>query len=395
MIQIKPRIDQEGTCPSCSKVVSPFRVLWQGQHTCGVFKCPECNTLFIEDFKMMFSSDASFQVNLSTGELIQLYGNSDYMGWFGKPLGQSIANPQEYPELVIKIEKIKESKKVVVLNCLDFLYGHSLIKLFDVEFFLEKQSSLGVIMIIPTLLRWLVPAGVAEIWTVNIPLTKMLNFYPQLDQTINKEWERFDLVYLSKGIHQPLFYNGTKYTGVEKHDFSQEKYRITFIWRSDRVWCPAKIYLYPGTSPEVILSSLTQQNNNICTLFEGVRTFFPHAIFTIAGLGRETNFPDWIDDCRVEKYTPVLEKEMCQIYGESRLVIGVHGSNMLLPSAHAGLTIDLLPDDRWGNLAQDILYQDIPIHKVVHKYLHLPLTTEISLVSSIANTMIAASCESK
>lgn len=393
MIKIKPTLEDQGTCPTCGRILRPFRVLWQGQHTCGVYKCSSCQISFIEDFKMMFSRDAPFQVNLSTGEWIQLYGKEEYLGWFGKPLGESIANPQQYPDLTLHVEKIHHHKEVVIINCLDFLYGHSLIKLFDIEYYLQQQVSLGVIVIIPDILRWLVPAGVGEIWTVNIPLRKMLNFYPGLDQKINKECERFDVLYLSKGIHQPAFFNMTKYTGVEKHNFQHKNYRITFIWRSDRVWCPAKVYLYAGTGVGVILTSLTQQKENICKLFAGLRISFPQAVFCVAGLGREMDFPDWIDDCRVESYTPALEQTMCQIYAQSRLVIGVHGSNMLLPSAHAGLTIDLLPDDRWGNLAQDIIYQEIPMHKVVHKYLHLPIATDIELVSKIGVTMINASCE--
>lgn len=394
MIQIKPSIEQQGTCPGCSKVINPFRVLWQGQHTCGIFKCPSCQTLFLEDLKMMFSIDAPFQVNLSTGDLIQLYGKDDYLGWFGKPLRLSVANPQEYPNLAMKVEKIKENQEVVILNCLDFLYGHCLIKLLDIEYYLDQQASLGVIVIIPDIFRWLVPEGVSEIWTVNIPLLKMLNFYPELDQKITKECERFDVVYISKGIHQPPFCNMTRYTGVPKHNFEKQDFRITFTWRSDRVWCPQNVYLYPSTSPEIRLNSLEQQQKNICQIFEQLRTHFSHATFTVAGLGRETHFPGWIDDCRVERYTEDIERSMCQIYGESRLVIGVHGSNMLLPSAHAGVTIDLLPDDRWGNLADDIIYQDIPVNKVVHKYLHLPLATDLNLLTKIAAMMINRSCES-
>ena len=148
MIQIKPTIEQQGTCPGCGKEINPFRVLWQGQHTCGVFKCPSCQTLFLEDFKMMFSIDAPFQVNLSTGQLIQLYGSADYVGWFGKPLRQSVGNPQAYPNLTMKVEKIKEHQEVVILNCLDFLYGHSLIKLLDIEYYLEQQASISRLFVI-------------------------------------------------------------------------------------------------------------------------------------------------------------------------------------------------------------------------------------------------------
>ncbi|WP_378953178.1 hypothetical protein [Pelosinus sp. sgz500959] len=393
MIQIKPRIEHQGTCPGCGQEINPFRVLWQGQHTCGVFKCPSCQTLFLEDFRMMFSIDAPFQVNLLTGDLIQLYGKTDYVGWFGRPLRQSLASPQDYPNLAIKVEKIKDHQEVVILNCLDFLYGHCLIKLLDLEYYLNQQTSLGIIIIIPDILRWLVPDSVAEIWTVNIPLGKMLNFYPELDQRINRECERFDLVYVSKGVHQPPFCNITRYTRAPQYNFEKQDFRITFIWRSDRVWSPQKVYLYHGISPEIRLYSLEQQQKNICQLFEQLRIHFPHAIFTVAGLGRETAFPCWIDDCRVEKYTEDLERSMCQIYGESHLVIGVHGSNMLLPSAHAGLTIDLLPDDRWGNLADDIIYQDIPINKIVHKYIHLPLAIDIHLLTKIAAVVIDKLCK--
>ncbi|HEX8685798.1 MAG TPA: hypothetical protein VF654_04825, partial [Pyrinomonadaceae bacterium] len=37
---------------------------------------------------------------------------------------------------------------------------------------------------------------------------------------------------------------------------------------------------------------------------------------------------------------------------------GVHGSNMLLPSAHAGGVVELIGPERWGNLTQDILFRD-------------------------------------
>lgn len=38
--------------------------------------------------------------------------------------------------------------------------------------------------------------------------------------------------------------------------------------------------------------------------------------------------------------------------------MGVHGSNMLLPSAHARATLVLMPRKRWGNFIQDILFQE-------------------------------------
>jgi len=52
------------------------------------------------------------------------------------------------------------------------------------------------------------------------------------------------------------------------------------------------------------------------------------------------------------------EREWCERYAASHVAVGVHGSNMLLPSAHAGAVVELLGAERWGNFAQGILFRD-------------------------------------
>jgi len=49
-----------------------------------------------------------------------------------------------------------------------------------------------------------------------------------------------------------------------------------------------------------------------------------------------------------------IERSWCETYAKSQVVIGVHGSNMLLPTAHAAGCVEILPDDRFGNIVQDI-----------------------------------------
>jgi hypothetical protein len=331
---------------------------------------------------------APFQINLTNGRLFQLDGDEGYKSWFGIPLLMSVFRPQYDPNMVFQVEKRLETKKVIIINCLHFLYGDALLKLLSVEYYLREKPEFNVIVLIPNILRWMVPDGVTEIWTTNIPLAKMLNFYPQLDQLINRECQRFDTIYLSRAHYQPHCPEISQYTGVAKHNYGKQDFRITFIWRDDRVWCRANPYLHHKLAPELCKSGLQQQNSNICYFFERLRLQFSHVNFTVAGLGVATAFPAWIDDRRVEKYTDDLEQATCKIYAESRLVIGVHGSNMLLPSAHAGMTLDLIPDDRWGNLAQDIIYQDIDVRRAVHQYLYLPLSTDINLLVTIASNQL-------
>ncbi len=97
--------------------------------------------------------------------------------------------------------------------------------------------------------------------------------------------------------------------------------------------------------------------------------------------------PEWIEDYRVDSFNEKIEKEICRVYSQSRLVIGLHGSNMLLPSAHAGMTIDLI-DERWGNFAQDILYQESDPRMASFRYRFLPYQTSNDTLAFIAAVMV-------
>lgn len=61
---------------------------------------------------------------------------------------------------------------------------------------------------------------------------------------------------------------------------------------------------------------------------------------------------------------------------------------MLLPSGHAGMTIDIMPKDRLGNFAQDILYQEKDSRLAAFKYRYLPIEIGVKLLADIASSMI-------
>ena len=60
--------------------------------------------------------------------------------------------------------KIKASREIfskvvnpVVLNCIDKLYGHCLLKLINAQYHLDCISKSSLIVIVPKFLRWMVP----------------------------------------------------------------------------------------------------------------------------------------------------------------------------------------------------------------------------------------------
>ena len=113
----------------------------------------------------------------------------------------------------------------------------------------------------------------------------------------------------------------------------------------------------------------------------------PEAKFAVAGRGTKTKFPEWIEDYRVDSFNEKIEKEICGLYSQSRLVIGLHGSNMLLASVQAGMTIYLI-DERRGNFAQDILYQERDPRMATFHYIFLPYQTSNDTLGFIASVMV-------
>ncbi len=349
-------------------------------HTLVKSECGGCRAEIIEDLKVSHALllDPN-KIDLEQGKI------------FSKGLGTPplLENLHDRVQLECKIEKevLIKFDRVIVLNCIDYLYGHCLLKLLNIQRHLEDFPDYGIIAIVPQFLRWMIPEGVAEIWTVNIPLKHALLCYPTLNDFVHREFDRFDEIYVSKAYSHPSQFDIAKFTRVSKHDFNQEQVRISFIWREDRLWCN-NLLTKVLKKMNLINLALLIQNRKIQSVFDRIRSKLPTAKFTVVGLGIKTNFPNWIEDYRVKKFDAEAERKTCQIYADSRLTIGVHGSNMLLPSAHAGMTIDILPEDRLGNFAQDILYQEPDPRFASFRYRYLSFHTSTSELADIGSSML-------
>lgn len=383
MIRIKPTIQHTVVCPYCGIDAVSNRVLWQGIHVAVVAKCPICDTETIADLPIGQAIFTPYQVNVATNEV---FGDQAASDWFGKPLLDSLRNPDSLYQVEIQVERRREISNAIVLNCLDYLYGHSLLKLLNADMYSGIDQQTGLVVVVPTYLRWMVPKYVAEVWVVDIPLSRSRSYFPSLHAAMEKELVRFDEVHLSLAHSHPCKFNITNFSGETPCKVDGQTAQITFVWREDRIWSgryAAKLLRWFGLD-------LYWQNRKITSLFKRLKNEIPEVRCVVAGLGKSTRFPEWIRDARVESFDEDNEKTTCRIYSESKLVVGVHGSNMLLPSAHAWATIDLMPDDRWPNLAQDILYQgeNGDARTVSWRYRFIPLKTSLSQTALLARTTL-------
>lgn len=386
MIEIKPSVSFIFHCPVCGDSLSKGGIIWQGIHVCIETRCGHCAKSFLSDLPVGHGVHAPFHVEKNSYELFGQNSRS----WLGTPLQHSLKFPDK-SDVKLKIVKKKDISEanVVILNCIDYLYGHSLLKLLNASRHLNQGQY--VVVIVQKFLTWLVPDDVAEIWEVDLSLDKSLNYYPDLDKKISLQLTRFESVQISKGLAHPKYFNIEDYSGVSKFKATSltKAKQVLFVWREERLWIKNEIVFQVFRKLKLEKCLLLWQRRKVVSLFKKIRkNLGGETQFVVAGLGMMGQFPEWIIDKRVAQFDENIEKVLCDYYAKSDLVIGVHGSNMLLPSAHANMVLDIMPKDRWGNITQDVIYQENDNRMTSFRIRYIPIEVKVSSLALIAQSMI-------
>lgn len=347
--------------------------------------CSNCQSEFYGDLPAGQGIYTPILLDKKTGETF----NGDNAKWFADWLSDSFQNRTDVPNK-FEIRQFSEIKnKVILLNCLDTLYGHSLLKLLNAQIYLDRQPDCSLIVIVPPFLEWMLPEGVAEAWIVDLPLRRGTEWNDWLAGKIAENLEKFAQVFLSPAFSHPhpADYDIERFTRIKP--FALEKFAetnpvVTFIWREDRLWeGEEKQGLFGLTK-----NPISEQSEKIVRLAEVLRGEHPRFDFAVVGLGTKGSFPDWIKDLRKNALNADDEREWCRRYAASHAVVGVHGSNMLLPSAHAGCVVELLPEDRQGNFLQDILLRPSDVRETLFRYRFVPLSTTPEDLARIVSVVL-------
>jgi hypothetical protein len=180
-----------------------------------------------------------------------------------------------------------------------------------------------------------------------------------------------------------------------QHDGSEPQ--VTFVLREDprRLWAP-RSPLPRGWSPlpRALLQrlALRSQNRRVARVVRQLRAVVPGVKFVAVGLGRHGRLPTCVRDLRVATVTSRDHLAWCNEFLGSRLVIGVHGSNMMLPSALAGAVIDLIPYHKLPNIAQDLIIagpDEAQPKLALFRYRILPAETSATTVSETAFAILS------
>ncbi|GAG46696.1 unnamed protein product, partial [marine sediment metagenome] len=209
-----------------------------GMRNLSGLKCPQCKVEFYGDLPVGHGLHYPMLLEVKTGIVHDKYA----VDWFANWLQDSYANRVKTPVEFIT-ENFKPLKKPILLNCIDTLYGHSLLKLLNAQYYLDHCSDFDLILLVPRFLCWMVPDGVAAIWTVDLPLKRGIEWNDWIASEIKRHIEQFESCWLSVAFSHPYpeDFAIERFTRVQPFPIDEwivrlEKPTVTFIWREDRNW---------------------------------------------------------------------------------------------------------------------------------------------------------------
>lgn len=407
VIRLHPQTDAAEVdllCPHCSIRLDVAGWLVPGMRCLAELRCTRCARDFYGDLPAGQGLYTPQLIERETGIVHDAYG----VAWFADWMRNSYAErTSEAVEVTTRKATGQPNRAAVLLNCLDTLYGHALLKLLNAQHYLDARTNLDLIVVVQSALAWLVPAGVKETLVVNLPLCDGTQWNEFVAKKIRDAVERYETCYLSPAFSHPSACDFAieRFTGVapfqlDEWDERAARPTVTFISRDDRLWhderkTGATRKMTAKIKRKLInrVHSFGEQPSRIVRLAETLRHTLPRLDFAVVGFGVRGGLPKWITDAREKNIDEKIERAWCRRYAESHVVIGVHGSNMLLPSAHAGAVIELVPADRWGNILQDFIVPCLNVpradaRETMFRQRLMPLSTSPEIVAHLADTII-------
>ncbi|NHE56250.1 hypothetical protein [Cyclobacterium plantarum] len=285
--------------------------------------------------------------------------------WMALPLIKSLQEkPEREPE--INLLQVQKGRELLLVNCLDSCFGHVFTKIWNVYLLKKKFPTKTLAVLLPARCSWLINDEKVEIWAVDLPLQEIDKGLKHLDFWVKAQFKRFDRVTLSEvPVHvdqeQLDFGKILQAKPFDLVDFGRLPVQLTFIWRNDRFWLNSRLLdlLHKASIKFGGLSLLRglfcyQQARLMGRLFQKISKVLPDANFFVTGLGKQGRLGSGWQDRRVEQIDLPVEREWNEIYRQSHLVIGVHGSHMLIPTALSAGFIEILPRHKLPHITEDI-----------------------------------------
>lgn len=396
LVEIKPTIRADVECLFCHSIkVVLKKLIFQGIHVLADCMCLVCNKQFYHTLPI--GHDKLFPLSFDKTK-IRSAAIEETREWLIKPLIDSFFRYPEQ-EATIKKKLFFKKEEAIILNCLDTCFGHVFTKLWNVLGLLNAFPDKSIIVLLPKKMEWLVPEGVAEVWTVDLPLGKLGMRVAGLDSFVKQELPRFKKAFLSPAhIHLDTeklnMKSLLKRKGFNLSRFSTAPLQISFVLRDDRFWHSSafEYFMYKVCLKFQLLAYfrgyfVREQNGFINKIARKVTDELKDVRLCAMGIGKKGSLSPLINDLRTHDLTPAVEELWCENYAKSHIVIGVHGSNMLIPTSLAAGFIEILPRHKIPHITEDLVLQHSSRYAVFLGR-HVDHYAPADLVSMHATSMI-------
>ncbi|MCS7469420.1 hypothetical protein NZK35_22435 [Stieleria sp. ICT_E10.1] len=344
-IPIWPRVEAELRRADTGAKLEPIRVVIPGSRVMAIGASD--GQQWMVDLPVGAAIKAPATLNPATGEVIAKHAHT---AWYAEQLRHAYAQRDRNTEIIPKVVVRKTCREIVIVNCIDHLYGHCLLKLLNCDYHHRRDPQTGICVLIQPQMRHLVPDYVAEIWEVPVGLSDGVGWFDSIDRWIFQRLGHYDSASVSRAYshlskaHYDInrFVRGRITPTAELHERSPI---IHFSCRGDRCW---------GTDP-------TMQQKRLHKLYFQLRRRYQDIGFVISGFGDPVQFPSddswhsgWID-LRTNRLDSTTEDAWLSTMAAADVVVGVHGSNMLLPTAFAPSAVIMLPLEKYDGIGLDVL----------------------------------------
>jgi len=387
MIELHPKPTVEYTCAKCGAVNTPHDWLIPGMRNLAQVRCQSCGVQYYADLPAGHGLTYPMYLFPESGEVHDAYG----VDWFSTWLRDSYLNRTSEP-LRFTVKEFRPVRNPILLNCLDNLYAHCLYKLLNAQYYIDHCPDYDLIVMIQPFLNWMIPEGTAQAWIVDLPLRKGTEWNDWIASQIKNRISQYSECKLSVAVSCPHPDDVTieRFVKVPPFDLSTWQNTssspvITYIWRDDRIWSNHDSMSFIERRS---VGTMNQQKKNVIELAQLLRKEFPKVDFAVAGVGHCTDLGENILNLTFENLDETAEKKLCERYARSHIVIGVHGSNMSLPSALAGTVIEMIGNDRYGNIIQDLLINESDPRTALVRYRLMPLTSSPEEITAAASSLL-------
>lgn len=377
-----------------------------GQWTLGRYVCNGCGLDAWADLPYNLGVLTPCYIDTRSGNVTRPCGPDWYVGLTRR----AWQNRQRQPVTIKKVVH-RPARKVVLVPALGNCWGDAIMTVAKMNA-LGQLSDIDVVLISTANMAPHIPANVAEAWLVEMTHPQTAVWNDELADTIKREVSRFDECYLPVIFQLPSLTPGEveALSGVTPFDRSRwddELARapvVTFMWREDRCWDGeprASRRLFDRADRIRGSRRVTRwwhrmrargapqrQFTRVVELAREIREALPGVDFGVCGQGSYGRFPDWIKDLRSPHANSATNSQWCARAAQSHVLIGVLGSQMVLPSGHAGGVIDLIPSDFLRNVLTDCLVTTTDPREALFLYRNLPLATEPVDVARTAVAML-------